>query len=208
MHVKQLKELLIGGLKELNLETAQADKLIDYVLLLEKWNKTYNITAIRDLKQMVILHLIDSASVYRYLSGNSIIDVGTGGGIPGIIFAILNPQLNTTLLDSSQKKTRFLRFVQRQLKLANVTIVCQRVEKYQAIKPYDVVISRAFTEVGNFLKLSGHLCAHSGQMLAMKGPRIESEKKAQELGFELEQDIDVKVPFLEAQRRLLVFNKL
>lgn len=208
MHVKQLKELLIGGLKELNLDTAQADKLIDYVLLLEKWNKTYNITAIRDLKQMVILHLIDSASVYRYLSGNSIIDVGTGGGIPGIIFAILNPQLNLTLLDSSQKKTRFLRFAQRQLKLTNVTIVCQRVEKFQANKPFDVVISRAFTEVGNFLKLSGHLCADSGQMLAMKGPRIESEKNVQELGFELVQDIDVEVPFLEAKRRLLVFNKL
>lgn len=208
MHVKQLKELLIGGLEELNLDTAQADKLIDYVLLLEKWNKTYNITAIRDLKQMVILHLIDSASVYRYLSGNSIIDVGTGGGIPGIIFAILNPQLNLTLLDSSQKKTRFLRFAQRQLKLTNVTIVCQRVEKFQANKPFDVVISRAFTEVGNFLKLSGHLCADSGQMLAMKGPRIESEKNVQELGFELVQDIDVEVPFLEAKRRLLVFNKL
>jgi 16S rRNA (guanine527-N7)-methyltransferase len=208
MHVKQLKELLINGFKELNLDTVQADKLIDYVLLLEKWNKTYNITAIRDLKQMVILHLIDSASVYRYLSGNSIIDVGTGGGIPGIIFAILNPQLNLTLLDSSQKKTRFLRFVQRQLKLANVTVVCQRVEKFQANKPFDVVISRAFTEVGNFLKLSGHLCADSGQMLAMKGPRIESEKNVQELGFELVQDIDVEVPFLEAQRRLLVFNKL
>ena len=208
MHVKQLKELLISGLKELNLDTAQADKLIDYVLLLEKWNKTYNITAIRDLKQMVILHLIDSASVYRYLSGNSIIDVGTGGGIPGIIFAIINPQLNLTLLDSSQKKTRFLRFAQRQLKLANVTVVCQRVEKFQANKPFDVVISRAFTEVGNFLKLSGHLCADSGQMLAMKGPRIESEKNVQELGFELVRDIDVEVPLLEAQRRLLVFNKL
>jgi len=208
MHVKQLTELLINGLRELNLDTAKADKLIEYVLLLEKWNKTYNITAIRDLKQMVILHLIDSASVYRYLKGNSIIDVGTGGGIPGIIFAILNPQLDLTLLDSSQKKTRFLRFAQRQLKLTNLKIVCQRVEKFQAIKPYDVVISRAFTEVGNFLKLAGHLCANSGQMLAMKGPRIESEKNTLSLGFELVQDFDVRVPFLEAQRRLLVFNKL
>ncbi len=208
MHQKQLTELLVNGLEQLKLDSSKARQLIDYILLLEKWNKTYNITAIRDLKQMVILHLIDSASVYRYLKGNSIIDVGTGGGIPGIIFAILNPQLKITLLDSSQKKTRFLRFAQRQLKIANVTVVCQRVEKFQANKPFDVVISRAFTEVGNFLKLSGHLCAHSGQMLAMKGPRIESEKNAQEQGFELEQDIDVKVPFLEAQRRLLVFKKL
>ncbi len=208
MHQKQLTELLVNGLAQLKLDSSKAHQLIDYVLLLEKWNKTYNITAIRDLKQMVILHLIDSASVYRYLKGNSIIDVGTGGGIPGIIFAILNPELKITLLDSSQKKTRFLRFAQRQLKIANVTVVCQRVEKFQANKPFDVVISRAFTEVGNFLKLSGHLCADSGQMLAMKGPRIESEKNAQEQGFELVQDIDVKVPFLEAQRRLLVFNKL
>jgi 16S rRNA (guanine527-N7)-methyltransferase len=208
MHEKQLQELLSSALKQLNLETDSTNLLIDYVKMLEKWNKTYNITAIRDLKQMVILHLIDSASVYRYLKGNSIIDVGTGGGIPGIIFAILNPQLKLTLLDANQKKTRFLRFVQRQLKLENVTVVCQRVEKYQAKKPHDVVISRAFSEVGNFLKLAGHLCASKGQMLAMKGPRIESEKNSTALGFELVQDIDVEVPYLDAKRRLLVFNKL
>ncbi len=208
MHEKQLKELLSSALLKLKLESSPTDKLIEYVKMLEKWNKTYNITAIRDLKQMVILHLIDSASVYRYLKGNSIIDVGTGGGIPGIILAILNPNLNLTLLDTSQKKTRFLRFAKRQLKLANVTVVCERVEKYQAKKPYDVVISRAFTEVSNFLKLAGHLCASSGQMLAMKGPRIESEQSTTQLGFELAQEINIDVPYLDAQRRLLVFNKL
>lgn len=208
MHDKQLKELLTKGLQELSLDTTHINKLLVYVLMLEKWNKTYNITAIRDLKQMVILHLIDSASVYRYLKGNSIIDVATGGGIPGIIFAILNPELNVTLLDVNQKKTRFLRFVLRELKLTNVTVVCQRVEKFQANKPYDVVISRAFTEVGNYLKLAGHLCDKSGQILAMKGPRVESEKEAQQHGFEMVDDFDVKVPFLEAKRRLLVFKKL
>ncbi|VAW16754.1 16S rRNA (guanine(527)-N(7))-methyltransferase [hydrothermal vent metagenome] len=200
---KQLSQALL----ELQIDPICVVPLMSYIRLLEKWNKTYNITAIRDLDKMVVLHLMDSASVYRYLSGNSIIDVGTGGGIPGIIFAIINPKLKVTLLDSNQKKTRFLRFVQRQLKLENVQVVCERVEKYQALNPFDVVISRAFSEVGLFLKLAGHLCSDDGAMLAMKGPREESEKKASKFGFKLTQDIDVKVPFLEAQRRLLIFKK-
>ena len=208
MKNENLTEILSKGLIELNLESKNTDKLLEYVYLLEKWNKTYNITAIRDLKQMVILHVIDSASVYRYLDGKTIIDVGTGGGIPGIILSILNPQLEITLLDSSQKKTRFLRFVQRQLKLENITVVCQRVEKYQPNCRYDVVISRAFSEVGTYLRLVKHLCADTGKVYAMKGPRIESEKNAHEFGFELINDIDIKVPFLDAKRRLLIFNKI
>ncbi|MCF6320064.1 MAG: 16S rRNA (guanine(527)-N(7))-methyltransferase RsmG, partial [Proteobacteria bacterium] len=136
MKDNHLIQLLSTALTRLNIETSVIDtsvsaQLMDFVYILEKWNKTYNITAIRDLEQMVILHVIDSASVYRYLSGNSIIDVGTGGGIPGIIFAILNPQLKVTLLDSNQKKTRFLRFAQRQLNIDNITVVCDRVEQYQ-----------------------------------------------------------------------------
>jgi 16S rRNA (guanine527-N7)-methyltransferase len=208
MKNKKLTEILSKGLIELNLESKYTDKLLEYVYLLEKWNKTYNITAIRDLEQMVILHVIDSASVYRYLHGKTIIDVGTGGGIPGIILSILDPQLEITLLDSSQKKTRFLRFVQRQLKLENITVVCQRVEKYQPNCRYDVVISRAFSEVGTYLGLVNHLCADTGKVYAMKGPRIESEKRAHEFGFELINDIDIKVPFLDAKRRLLIFNKI
>lgn len=200
---KQLSQALI----ELNIDSSCVTPLMAFITMLEKWNKTYNITAIRELDKMVVLHLIDSASVYRYLSGNSIIDVGTGGGIPGIIFAIINPQLKVTLLDSNQKKTRFLRFVQRQLKLENVQVVCERVEKYQPQNPFDVVISRAFSEVGLFLRLAGHLCSDAGMLLAMKGPREESEKKAGEFGFELTSDIDIKVPFLEAHRRLLIFKK-
>lgn len=201
------EKLLSHALSALQIDLSCVEPLMSFIRMLEKWNKTYNITAIRELHKMVVLHLIDSASVYRYLSGNSIIDVGTGGGIPGIIFAIINPELKVTLLDSKQKKTRFIRFAQRQLKLENVQIVCQRVEKYQPLNPFDVVISRAFSEVGLFLKLAGHLCSNDGVMLAMKGPKEESEKKAGNFGFELTQDIDVNVPFLEAQRRLLIFKK-
>jgi 16S rRNA (guanine527-N7)-methyltransferase len=200
-------EMLSKALSKLQIDPRCVAPLMVFTRLLDKWNKTYNITAIRDLNKMVVLHLIDSASVYCYLSGNSIIDVGTGGGIPGIIFAIINPHLKVTLLDSNQKKTRFLRFAQRQLKLENVQVVCERVEKYHPQNPFDVVISRAFSEVGLFLKLAGHLCSQEGVILAMKGPREESEKKASEFGFELTSDIDVKVPFLEAQRRLLIFKK-
>ncbi len=208
MKDNHLIQLLTTALTRLNISTDVSKQLMDFVYLLEKWNKTYNITAIRDLEKMVILHVVDSASVYRYLSGNSIIDVGTGGGIPGIIFAMLNPQLKVTLLDSNQKKTRFLRFAQRQLNIDNITVVCDRVEQYQPKTLYDVVISRAFTEVGNFLKLAGHLCKEKGQVLAMKGPRVESEEDVQEIGFELSQDIDIQVPFLDARRRLLVFNRI
>lgn len=208
MSSNKLTLLLSQGLQQLNLNSNHADKLLSFLYLLEKWNKTYNITAIRDLEQMVILHIIDSLAVYRFLSGNSIIDVGTGGGIPGIIFAIVNPELKVTLLDSSQKKTRFLRFAQRDLNLANINVVCQRVEKYQAKVDYDVVISRAFTEVGNYLDLAGHLCAKNGQVLAMKGPRKESEDNSEIFGFKLHQDTDIDVPFLQAQRRLLIFNRV
>ena len=204
---KNLSEKISKGLIQLNIDDEKANNLLEFIYLLEKWNKTYNITAIRDLEQMVILHIIDSASVYNYLKGNSIIDIGTGGGIPGIIFAILNPNLNVTLLDSSQKKTRFLRFAKRQLKLENIEVVCERVEKFQPTITYDVVISRAFSEVGQFLNLAGHLCSDDGKIYAMKGPRKESEENASIYGYELVEDIDIKVPFLDATRRLLIFNK-
>lgn len=207
MYDKNLSEILSKGLTLLNIKTENCKALLDFIHLLEKWNKTYNITAIRDLEQMVILHVIDSASVYNYLEGNSIIDIGTGGGIPGIIFALLNPNLHVTLLDSSQKKTRFLRFAKRQLNLTNIEVVCERVEKYQPNIGYDVVISRAFSEVGQFLKLSGHLCGENGKIYAMKGPRVESEDNAIIYGYELAQDLDIDVPFLDATRRLLIFNK-
>ncbi len=207
MSSKKLSETLSSGLSQLNINEDKVDELLEFIYLLEKWNKTYNITAIRDLEQMVILHIIDSAAVYNYLEGNSIIDVGTGGGIPGIIFAILNPNLKITLLDSNQKKTRFLRFVKRQMNLKNIEVVCERVEKYQPNFSYDVVISRAFSEVGQFLKLSNHLCSNKGKIYAMKGPRKESEYNAIVYGFKLIDDIDINVPFLDATRRLLIFNK-
>jgi 16S rRNA (guanine527-N7)-methyltransferase len=203
----KLSETISTGLSQLNIHVDKVGELLDFIYLLEKWNKTYNITAIRDLEQMVILHIIDSAAVYNYLEGNSIIDIGTGGGIPGIIFAILNPKLNVTLLDSNQKKTRFLRFAKRQLKIKNIEVVCERVEKYRPNFDYDVVISRAFSEVSQFLKLSGHLCSSKGKIYAMKGPRKESENNAIIYGYELIDDIDVNVPFLDATRRLLIFNR-
>jgi 16S rRNA (guanine527-N7)-methyltransferase len=207
MKDNHLAQLLSSALIRLDIDTKFTHNLLAFVYLLEKWNKTYNITAIRDLEKMVVLHVIDSLSVYQYLSGKSIVDVGTGGGVPGIIFAIINPELKVTLLDSNQKKTRFLRFAKRQLNIDNITIVCDRVEKYQPKTLFDVVISRAFTEVGNYLHLAGHLCKHKGFVFAMKGPRIESEENVAEIGFKMSQDLDIQVPFLDAKRRLLIFKK-
>ncbi len=208
MKDKNLERLMSEGLKQLGLKDSYADKLMAFVYLLDKWNKTYNLTAIRDLKQMIILHVMDSASVYRHLQGKTMIDVGTGGGIPGIIIAILNPQISVTLLDSNQKKTRFLRFVLREMNLDNITVVCERVEKYQPKTRYDVVISRAFSEVGEYLSITAHLCADDGRVYAMKGPRVESEKDTREKGYVLVKDIDIDVPFLDAKRRLLIFDKI
>ena len=208
MNEHKFHHTLSSGLKSLGIDESLTNKLLEFLFLLEKWNKTYNLTAIRSLEDMITLHILDSATVYSYLKGNSILDVGSGGGIPGIIFAIINPQLKLTLLDSSQKKTRFLRFISRQMKLKNVEVVCQRVEKYEANATFDVVISRAFSEVGQFLKFAGHLCKHNGKMYAMKGPRIESEKTSQEFGFKLVKEYDLKVPNLNVERRLLIFEKL
>jgi 16S rRNA (guanine527-N7)-methyltransferase len=208
MYDIKLLHILNTGLSQLQLDESYSEKLLQFTYFLEKWNKTYNLTAIRSVEKMVILHILDSASVYRYLTGNSIIDIGTGGGIPGIIFAVLNPKLKVTLLDTSQKKTRFLRFAVRELNLENVTVVCERVEKFQAKTPFDVVISRAFSEVSDFIQLSGHLCSDSGFIYAMKGPRVETEKQVSNLGFHLKREIDIEVPYLDAKRRLLIFNKI
>lgn len=199
--------ILKKGLRGLQIDESKANKLLEFLTLLKKWNNTYNLTAIRSLEDMVVLHALDSASVYSHLQGNSIIDVGTGGGIPGMIFALLNPELEITLLDSNQKKTRFLRYASRQMNLTNVEVVCQRVEKFQAKKTFDVVISRAFSEVQLFLRLAGHLCSNQGLMLAMKGPRKESEENVQDLGFIMIEGIEIEVPYLDAKRRLLKFKK-
>ena len=143
--------------------------LLSYLALLEHWNKAYNLTAIKDPKQMVTRHLLDSLSVTPWIKGSQILDAGTGAGLPGIPLAITQPDLDVTLLDSSGKKIRFLNHVRRELGLDNITNVQERLESYSAETCYDAIISRAFTNLASFTRAARRLAAAPSRLFAMKG---------------------------------------
>ncbi|AUH71461.1 glucose inhibited division protein B GidB [Legionella sainthelensi] len=164
----QIKLLLEQGLQSFALKAISAS-LSDYLFLLNKWNSTYNLTAIRDVEVMVGKHILDSLAILPWLKGNRIIDVGTGAGLPGIPLALAQPEINFVLLDSNGKKTRFLNEVKRQLNLKNLEIVQNRVENYHPTKGFDTVLSRAFSSLGQMIQWTHHLIADKGIWLAMKG---------------------------------------
>jgi 16S rRNA (guanine527-N7)-methyltransferase len=178
-----------------------------YLDLLEEWNQTFNLTAIRDRKQMEIAHLQDSLSVLPYVTGKRLIDVGTGAGLPGMILAIANPELEVTLLDSAGKKTRFLQQVKAALKLNQVTVVNSRVEDYHPEQLFDQVISRAFSNLTKFVECTEHLCKPAGQFLAMKGQLPEEEIQALPKRFKVSAVHRLQVPGLNAERHLIVIEK-
>ncbi|MFC3909808.1 16S rRNA (guanine(527)-N(7))-methyltransferase RsmG [Legionella dresdenensis] len=188
--------VLEQGLERLGLSVEPA-QLMAYLALLQKWNKAYNLTAIRDPDDMVTLHLLDSLAITTWITGKSLLDVGAGAGLPGIPLAIWNPDLQVTLLDSNGKKTRFMHEVKRVLKLDNVTIAESRVENYQTPSAFDMISSRAFTELGRMIGLSRHLIANNGVWLAMKGRYPEQELQALDLPYTVE---CYQVPGLEGER--------
>jgi len=151
------------------------EPLWEYVSLLEQWNKTYNLTAIRDKKQMIDKHLIDSLAVCQWLKGFRILDVGTGPGLPGIPLAVTHPKLQFVLLDSNGKKIRFLREIKRRLGLSNIELQESRVENYHPAQGFDTVISRAFSSLKQMTDLTAHLLNNKGIWLAMKGRYPEEE---------------------------------
>ena len=163
---------------ELTLSSEQQRKLLDYLLLLEKWNKSYNLTAIRDPANMVSRQLLDSLSVLPLLHGRRILDVGTGPGLPGVPLAVARPDLGFTLLDSNGKKCRFIEQAKIELKLNNLMVVRGRVERYVPATPFDTVLSRAFASLPEMLNLSSHLVASDGYVLAMKGALHQAELDA------------------------------
>ncbi len=169
-----LQAKLQAGLLTMGLQISieKQAQLIAYVLLIDKWNKVHNLTAVRDVSEMVTLHLLDSLSVLPHvqaLNAKNLLDVGAGAGLPSIPLAICFPELQVTAIDSVQKKTSFMRQVKGELGLGNFNVETGRVEVLKVAPEFDVIISRAFSEIGLFIKLTKHLLAKNGHWLAMKG---------------------------------------
>ena len=204
-----LDERLESGLKELGIPLGPQSlaRLIRYVALLDKWNRVYNLTAIRDAERAVSVHLLDCLATVPYLRGNRVLDVGSGAGLPGIPIALARPDIQVTLLDSSHKKTAFLRQAVAELQLRNAAIVCERAESWRPSEAFDCIISRAFAELSEFASLTGHLLAPGGLLLAMKGvyPFEEIEKLPRE--FRATQVRRLFVPGLGAERHLVLIER-
>ncbi len=202
----ELRTRLDNGLAALGLHLDEATraKLVVYVELLVKWNKAYNLTAIREPSEMITRHLLDSLAVMPHLYGQRIIDIGTGAGLPGIPLALAMPDRAFVLLDSNGKKTRFLVQAKAALGLANIEVVHARVEEYQPDRQFDVVITRAFASLAGILTGSRHLLAADGEFLAMKGALPQQELKALPPGFSLKEVIPLSVPGLENEQRHLL----
>lgn len=204
-------DLLAAGVAEMGLDVSleAQQKLLQYLSLLSKWNKVYNLTAVRDPLEMVKLHLLDSLSVLPHIQAKNLLDVGSGGGLPGIVLAICLPQLKVTTIDTVQKKTIFMRQVKGELSLNNLEVIHARVENYQPSEKFDAIISRAFSEVPLFIKLTRHLLINNGQWLAMKGVAPHQELAREELkslGIKSNKVITLKVAGLNAERHLVILE--
>ncbi|EIN0127546.1 16S rRNA (guanine(527)-N(7))-methyltransferase RsmG, partial [Salmonella enterica] len=174
--------------------------LVAYVDMLHKWNKAYNLTSVRDPNEMLVRHILDSIVVAPYLQGQRFIDVGTGPGLPGIPLAIVLPDAHFTLLDSLGKRVRFLRQVQHELKLENITPVQSRVEAYPSEPPFDGVISRAFASLNDMVSWCHHLPGEKGRFYALKGQLPGDEIASLPDNFSVESVEKLRVPQLEGER--------
>lgn len=165
------QERLVSGIQQLGLvlDALKVEKLLQFIQLIQKWNKAYNLTAVTELPEMVTLHLLDSLAIMPYINSTRIIDIGTGAGLPGIPLAISQPEKHFVLLDSNAKKTRFVQQAIVELQLPNVHVVHTRVESFQPEQRFDTVLTRAFASLADIQKLTAHLLAEHGEILAMKG---------------------------------------
>jgi len=208
--VHHADELRLGALQlGLDLSSAQQQQLMAYLALLNKWNKAYNLTAVRNPAEMVSRHLLDSLSVVPHVEqgGARWLDVGSGGGMPGIPLAIMFPERNFTLLDSNGKKTRFLTQVKLELKLANVDVVHSRVEQFRPPQPFTDITSRAFSSLEDFANWTRHLGDEDSRWLAMKGVQPDDELQALPTDFQLQSCVVLKVPGCQGQRHLLILRR-
>ncbi|HFD3889317.1 16S rRNA (guanine(527)-N(7))-methyltransferase RsmG [Serratia nevei] len=202
---KKLDSLLAAA--GIELPDQQKQQLLGYVGMLDKWNKAYNLTSVRDPQQMLVRHILDSIVVNPHLQGSRFIDVGTGPGLPGIPLAIVRPDAHFTLLDSLGKRVRFLRQVQHELGLNNIEPVQSRVEEFPAEPPFDGVISRAFASLQDMLSWCHHLPAKGlGRFYALKGVRPDEELTQLPAGVSLESIVRLQVPELEGERHLVILK--
>ena len=205
----QHAEELSTGARQLgvNLTETQHQQLLGYLALLIKWNKAYNLTAVRNPDEMVSRHLLDSLSVMSFVENGRWLDVGSGGGMPGIPLAILFPESQVTCLDSNGKKTRFLTQVKLELKLDNLQVIHSRVEEYQPELAFNGIVSRAFSSMENFTSWTRHLGDSETRWLAMKGVHPADELVALPSDFRLDGEHALTVPGCQGQRHLLILRR-
>ncbi|MEL4282961.1 MULTISPECIES: 16S rRNA (guanine(527)-N(7))-methyltransferase RsmG [Shewanella] len=204
-----LSAQLEAYLAEINLPATaeQKKQLLDFVGMLNKWNKAYNLTSVRDPEAMLVRHIMDSLVVSSHLQGERFIDVGTGPGLPGIPLAIMNPDKTFVLLDSLGKRIRFQKQVAFELGIHNISSIESRVEAYQPEQKFDGVLSRAFASIHDMLTWCHHLPAEHGQFYALKGQLSDEEMQQIPAGFVVTETIELQVPRLDEQRHLLKIIK-
>lgn len=203
----KLDTLLSRGLRAMGLDLPQPTRarLVAFVRLLDKWNRQYNLTAVRDPEQMITRHLLDSLSALPYLRGSRVLDIGTGAGLPGIPLALARPGVRFILLDSNARKLTFVRQALHDLRIDNVTVVQARAEKFHPESKFDTLIARAFASLSEILAVSAHLCAPDGRLLAMKGVFPQEELAAIGATYRVEVKA-LDVPGLDAERHLVILE--
>ena len=205
-----LAHTLANGIKELSLDLDQPqhEQLLDYLALLFKWNAVYNLTSVRDPMQMMTHHILDSlAAVPAFANAANVLDVGAGGGLPGVVLAIARPQMKVSMIDTVHKKTAFLTQVKAELGLANVTVYTMRVEQLQVSEKFDVITSRAFADLSDFVNWSGHLLAEDGEFIALKGTAPPEEQERLPAAWKVRLLQPLQVPKLQAERHLVFIQK-
>lgn len=205
-----LAQVLADGIKDMHLDVsaAQQDKLLDYLALMNKWNSVYNLTSLRDPMQMVTHHLLDSlAAVPAFMDARNVLDVGAGGGLPGVVLAICRPDMKLSMIDTVHKKTAFLKQVKAELELANVTVHTMKVQELDVSDKFDVITSRAFADLTDFLNWSGHLLAEGGKFIALKGTAPAEEQERIPAEWRISGLQPLQVPRLGAERHLIFVDR-
>jgi 16S rRNA (guanine527-N7)-methyltransferase len=205
-----LSAVLGEGIAAMHLDVSpsQQDKLMDYLALMFKWNAVYNLTSLRDPMQMVTHHLLDSlAAVPAFAKAHNVLDVGSGGGLPGIVLAIVRPDMKVSMIDTVHKKTAFLTQVKAELSLTNVTVYTARVEQLQVSDKFDVITSRAFADLSDFVNWSHHLLADGGRYIALKGVAPKDEQGRLPAEWKVTGLEPLQVPKLGAERHLVYIER-